>query len=396
MYDQARAAEAACGLNRRAFLGAAVLLPWVGAFGRAGDEGTPRLAAPSTGMILRQRQPENLEFPFNRLDRFLTPNDSFYVRNHFAAPKLNAATWRLRVEGAVNQPLELSLDDLKKLPSRSETVTLECAGNGRVFLVPRENGVLWESGAVSTAEWTGIPLAAVLQRAGLKDAAVEVVLEGADSGTVADPKSPGVIPFARSLPLEKARKPEVLLAYQMNGQPLPHAHGFPVRAVVGGWYGMASVKWLTRIVVTDRPYHGYYQTLDYAVFEKRDGLPTLTPITEMQVKASIARPAVLEVMAANRTYRVHGAAWAGENQVARVDVSTDGGTSWQSAKLVDKPVAFAWRLWEYEWRAPKDPGRHTLMARAADDRGRSQPMERDPGRRNYMISHVLPIEVEVR
>src|SRR5262249_36976692 len=171
----------------------------------------------SSGLVLRQRQPENLEFPFNTLGGFITPNESFYIRNHFAVPKIDLKTWKLKVEGAVKTSLGLSLDDLLKLESKTRAVTLECAGNSRGFLVPKENGVLWELGAVSTAKWRGVPLAAVLEKAGVKQGAVDVVLVGADSGAVADPKSPGAINFARSLPLEKARKDSVLLAYEMNG-----------------------------------------------------------------------------------------------------------------------------------------------------------------------------------
>jgi DMSO/TMAO reductase YedYZ molybdopterin-dependent catalytic subunit len=377
-------------LSRRSFLrasGAALLTAAsLGRFARAEP----------TGLGIRQMEPENLESPFAALDGLITPNERFYVRNHFAAPKLDADKWRLKVEGAVEKPLELTLDDVKKLPASTATVTLECAGNSRAFLVPKPSGVLWELGAVSTAEWTGTTLAAVLDRAGVKDGAVEVVLEGADSGEVRDPQSPGVIHFAHSLSLEKARKPEALLAWKMNGSELPAAHGFPLRAIVAGWYGMAAVKWLTRIVVTDKPYQGFYQSLDYATWKRVNGLPTLTPVTEMEVKSEIARPAFLEVVKAGSPYRVFGAAWAGESEVAKVECSTDGGKTWADAKLLDKAVPFAWRLWEYEWKVPAQAGRTVVMARATDKRGRTQPKEHSPDKRNYTISHVLPIEVEVR
>jgi DMSO/TMAO reductase YedYZ molybdopterin-dependent catalytic subunit len=329
-------------------------------------------------------------------DGFLTPNERFYIRNHFPMPKLDAGTWRLKVEGAVKMPLEIGYGELLKMAGVTRVVTLECAGNSRVFLTPKEKGVLWESGAAGTAEWQGVPLAALLERAGVSAGAVEVVLEGADAGAINDePKSPGVIPFARSLPLAKALKPEVLLAYKMNWAELPAAHGFPVRAVVAGWYGMASIKWLARIIVTDRPFQGYFQTLDYSYWERRDGMPYLTPITEMQVKAAVARPGVLEVVPAGKPYRVRGAAWAGESAVAKVEVSTDGGQTWAAAKLLDKPAPFVASRWEYEWK-PARAGRATVMARATDSRGRAQPLKRDPDRRNYMISHVLPVEVDVR
>jgi DMSO/TMAO reductase YedYZ molybdopterin-dependent catalytic subunit len=386
-------------LTRRSFLHTACLaaLPLTVSLARLARADPPASAAAFPGLILRQKEPANLEFPFPTLDRFLTPNERFYVRNHFAMPKLDAAKWTLKVEGAVERPLELSYDDLKKLPAKTLTATLECAGNSRVFLVPKPTGVLWELGAVGTAEWTGVPLAVVLDRAGIKAGAVEVILEGADSGEVKDPPtSPGVIHFARSLPLEKARKPEVLLAYRMNGEDLPAAHGFPLRGVVAGWYGMASVKWLTRLIVTERPYLGYYQSLDYATWQRVNGLPTLVPITSLEVKAEIARPALDEVVTAGGTYRVHGAAWAGESEVTKVEVSGDGGRTWAEAKLLDKAVPFAWRLWEYEWHTPAKPGRVTVMARATDQRGRVQPAQHDPDRRHYLVSHILPIDVEVK
>jgi DMSO/TMAO reductase YedYZ molybdopterin-dependent catalytic subunit len=349
-------------------------------------------------LLVRQADPVNLEFPFDSLSSFLTPNELFYVRNHFAAPALKEADWSLEVVGAVAKPLKLSYRDLTAgtdLKATKLPVTLECAGNGRSVLVPKAKGVPWELGAVSTAEWTGVTLDAVLTKAQVKPGAVEVVLEGADRAEVLnDPKPIGPINFARGLPLEKARKPEVLLAFRMNGQALPPAHGFPLRAVVAGWYGMASVKWLRRIVVTERPFRGYWQTTDYSVWETRDGLPVQVPITEMEVKASIARPAAGEVLPAGKAVRVHGAAWAGGAAVTKVEVSADGGKSWAAAKLLDRPVPWCWRLWEYTWEPAA--GTHVLLARARDDRGRVQPLTRDPDRRNYVVSHCVPTEVTVR
>jgi DMSO/TMAO reductase YedYZ molybdopterin-dependent catalytic subunit len=318
------------------------------------------------------------------------------VRNHFTAPKVDLRTFRLKVGGAVQKPLELSLEQLQELPSKTLTLTLECAGNGRAFLNPKTKGVQWQLGAVSTAEWTGVPLAAVLDKAGVKKGAVDVVLEGADTGEPKnDAKPAGVLHFVRALPLEKATKPEVLLAYKMNGETLPANHGFPLRAIVGGWYGMASIKWLSRVVVTDRPFAGFEQTIDYAIWERREGIPSLVPLREMEVKASLAQPVSGAVFARNEDCRVHGAAWTGESEVSKVDVSTDGGQSWHEAMLLGKAVPLAWRLWEYVWK-PARAGKHTLMARATDKRGRVQPMVRDSDRRNYAINFVLPVEVEVR
>lgn len=349
------------------------------------------------GLIIRQKQPENLEFPFSTLNDFITPNNRFYVRSHFPVPQLDRRTWRLRIEGAVERPAEISYDELLKLPSRTLPATLECAGNNRIFLVPATRGVQWESGAVSNAEWTGVSLSAVLARAGVLPSAVEVVLEGADRGEVGvEPKPAGPINYARGLPLAKALDKDVLLAYRMNNDELPAAHGHPLRAVVPGWYGMASVKWVTRILVTDRPFSGYYQTVDYSYWDRSNGQPVLRPLGEMQTKATIARPSVGEGVRANTSYPVYGAAWTGESEVTKVEVSTDGGAKWMLARLIDGPVRYAWRRWEYAWRTPPQPGRYTLIARATDARGGTQPTKHNPDYGNYVIRHILPIDIEVR
>ena len=182
----------------------------------------------------------------------------------------------------------------------------------------------------------------------------------------------------------------------MNGSELPPQHGFPVRAIVPGWYAMASIKWLRRIIITNRPFTGYYQTMDYAYWRRRGDIAELTPLTETQIKAQIAHPAEGEVVAANSNVRVRGAAWTSDGEITKVELSTDGGASWKEANLIDKAMPNAWRLWEFEWRTPAKSGKQTLVARASDSRGRTQPTERDPDRGTYMINHLLPIDVEVR
>ena len=347
-------------------------------------------------MIIREKEPANLEMPFGALDGFLTPNEQFYVRSHFPVPEVDLATWRLKIEGAIEQPREWSYDELRALAPTTVPATLECAGNSRVFLVPKVKGTQWELGAIGNAEWTGVSLGDLLRQAGVKTGAVEVILEGADNGAIAEPPRPaGRIHFARSVPLGKALD-DVLLAFAMNGERLTPAHGFPLRAIVPGWYGMAAIKWLQRIVVTDRPFNGYYQTVDYAFWEKGGTGPTLVPITEMQVKAAIARPGISEVIAAGSKYRVAGAAWTANAEIVQVELSTDGGKSWRAASLGEEKSRHCWRLWECDWETPRAPGRCILLARATDSRGRVQPMERDLDRGTYEINHCLPIEVEIR
>jgi DMSO/TMAO reductase YedYZ molybdopterin-dependent catalytic subunit len=347
------------------------------------------------GKIVRSEEPLNLEMPFGNLDGFITPTKSFYVRTHFPIPKIDKNKWRLRVEGEVQTPLEINYDELLKLESKKIPATLECAGNNRDFLEPKVKGVQWGLGAVGNAEWTGVPLSILLERAGIKPSAREVILEGSDRGKLEDLKGPrGDLNFARSIPLEKAR--DVLLAYKMNDVDLPTEHGFPVRAIVPGWYAVASIKWLQRIVLTDQPFKGYYQTLDYAFWKRRGDLAELVALSEMQIKAEIARPAKGETVPANSNVRAHGAAWTSDGEITKVEFSSDGGDTWNEAKLLGESKPATWRLWEFNWKTPARSGNATLIARATDSKGRTQPMERDPDRGTYMINHLLPIAVEVR
>lgn len=348
-------------------------------------------------MIIREREPLNLEMPFGSLDGFITPVEQFFVRSHFELPDIDVTTSRLKIEGEVETPLELTYGELRKMKTHTLPVTLECAGNGRAFLAPQVKGAQWERGAVGNAEWTGVRLADVLQLTGVKDSAREVIFEGADKGEIKEPPGPaGKIHFARSVPLAKACD-DVLLAFQMNGAELTPAHGFPLRAVVPGWYGVASVKWLTRIMVTSKPFQGYYQTIEYSSWETGPHAPALIPITGMQVKAEIARPGFAEAVSAGEHYLVTGAAWTSEAAVImKVEVSTDGGATWQKARLLGDAVRHAWRLWEFDWEVPSSPGKAMLIARATDSEGRTQPLKRDEDRGSYMINHLTPIEVEVR
>jgi DMSO/TMAO reductase YedYZ molybdopterin-dependent catalytic subunit len=348
------------------------------------------------GLIIRQREPRNLEFPFSRLESYLTPVESFYVRSHFHAPALQRDAYRLAVEGVVTNPLSISYDELKRLPATTAVATLECAGNSRIFLVPQKPGAQWELGAVGNAEWTGVPLATILNRAGLSGDACEVVLEGADRGAAPEkPAPPGTIPYSRSVSLDKALD-DVLIAYAMNGVDLPQDHGFPVRAIVPGHYGMASVKWLTRVVVLREPFHGYWQTTDYGYWDELDGISVRRPLSDVKLKSAIARPRTLEVVPRGQRYEVYGAAWSGGADVVAVEVTTDGGRTWAEANFLDPIRPNAWRRWRYEWQTPDDAGGCTLMSRATDASGASQPDRFDERYFNYVVHHTLPIEVVVR
>ena len=346
--------------------------------------------------IVQGTDPLNLETRFESLESFITPTESFYVRTHFPIPSMERDAWWLKVEGDVKNPFTINYEELLELEAVTTPVTLECAGNNRSLLDPKVKGVQWGLGAVGTAEWTGVPLSVLLDRAKVKAHGREVILEGRDYGTLEDPKSPpGELTFARSIPLSKAQQ-DVLLAYKMNGEDLPPENGFPVRAIVPGWYAVASVKWLQRVIVTNEVFTGYYQTIDYAYWNRREQIAERTPLTELQVKAQIARPAQGETVSANSNVRVYGAAWTSDCDIAKVELSADGGATWNDVKLLGDARPNAWRLWEFDWQTPSTPGEQMLIARATDLFGRTQPVQRDPDRGTYMINHLLPITVEVK
>jgi DMSO/TMAO reductase YedYZ molybdopterin-dependent catalytic subunit len=300
------------------------------------------------------------------------------------------------MDGAVKKPFAITLNELKNLPAKTIVATLECAGNSRVFLVPQKPGAQWELGAVGNAEWTGVPLATLLDRAGLNRNAREVVLEGADRGLPAEqPRPPEPISYSRSVPLDKALN-DVLLAYAMNGSDLPQDHGFPVRAIVPGHYGMASVKWLTHVRVLEEQFQGYWQTTDYGYWDEVGGIPVRRPLSQMRVKSEIARPRTLEVLPKGRPYTVYGAAWCGTGDVVSVELTTDGGQSWANAKFLDPVRPYGWRRWSYDWETPDRPGRFTLKSRAKNAAGESQPDGFDERYFSYGVNYTLPIEVVVQ
>ncbi|WMT77471.1 sulfite oxidase [Bradyrhizobium sp. Ash2021] len=348
------------------------------------------------GLIIRQKGPNNLEMPFDQLGDFITPSELFYIRSHFPTPELDPLAYRLSISGAVRNELSLSYADIRAMPSRTCVATLECAGNSRVFMVPPVPGAQWQLGAVGNAEWTGVPLSILLERAGLADEVCELVLEGADRGVPKEePKPPGPISYARSIPRTKAMESDVLIAYQMNGQDLTPDHGYPLRAIVPGHYGMASVKWLTDIVATTQPFQGYWQTSDYGYWDDSEGTPVRRPLAEMKLKSQIARPRVYETLEPNRSYTIFGAAWAGDTDVAEIWISLDGGASWVQGDFVDPINRHAWRRWKYDWITPAQPGGYTLLARAVGADQRGQPDAHNPNFGSYVIDHPLPIEVFV-
>jgi DMSO/TMAO reductase YedYZ molybdopterin-dependent catalytic subunit len=336
--------------------------------------------------------PENSEMPLESVHGWVTPNRLFFVRDHFREPAVDRRTWKLQVTGCVDSPFELNWDELLAMPQRSVFATVECAGNGRSFLSERQPGVQWGAGAIGHAEWTGVPVRDVLERGRIRPGAVEVLFQGADRGSEAD--HPETMAFARSLPMSKALDRDTLLVTRMNGEFLTPSHGAPVRLFVPGWYGVASVKWLERIEALDQTFRGYYQSVKYTVQRRSasGGLETVV-VGPMEVKAEVVRPA--EGASLNvGTNRVFGVAWAGEEAVSAVEVSTDGGRTWLRANLLTTPARYCWTLWEYLWEVA-DEGEYTLLVRAISAGGRVQPIEHDPRNGGYLIHHSRPRNVRI-
>ena len=324
------------------------------------------LIQPGHRLIIVKADPFNAEAARPALRAEIT--EPHFVRAHFGVPALRRAH-RLQIGGEVKRALRLTLDQLKTFGRRELTVTLECAGNNRLDMSPLPPGEPWHEGALSTARWAGVSLAAVLERAGLAPDAVQVAFEGADRGTPDGEGAPHGIAFQRALPIEKALDPDTLLALEMNGAPIPERHGAPLRLIVPGWYGMASVKWLERIEVLRDPFEGWFQD-DRYVYAHGDDQPT-EPVAEMRCKSIVTRPEPGAILRRG-SLPIRGWAWSGSAEVAGVEISIDGSEQWQAAQL-DEPLGrYAWRAWKLTCRI-EEPGRHTIRARALDAAGNRQP-----------------------
>jgi DMSO/TMAO reductase YedYZ molybdopterin-dependent catalytic subunit len=350
-------------------------------------------------MIVRSARPEDLEMPLDGFNTWLTPVERFFVRSHVYTPVVDAGKWRLEIQGQVRKRLTLELAELKRFPRVELAGVLECAGNGRGLFRPTVPGIPWEYGAVGNAVWAGARLRDVLEKTGLAASAREILFDGADLpiGTMPD--------FRRSIPLSKALHEDTLLAYEMNGRPLPRAHGFPLRAVAPGWAGDCWVKWITGIEVLDREYDGFFMRTAYRIpkrpvkpGEAVDPVETV-PVTELKVKSVIASPRDGAGLAVRRPCTISGAAWSGEALVTKVEVSADGGRSWFPAELSrasrpgQLPGRYGWRLWTAQW-TPATPGPHLLMARATDASGAAQPLEIPWNPSGYLGNAVHRIRVE--
>ncbi|MBI2866401.1 MAG: sulfite oxidase [Chloroflexi bacterium] len=327
--------------------------------------------------------PPVYESPLELLQGLTTPIPLFFLRNHGATPRIDDREWRLRVEGdAVERPLELTYEDILALPSRSVLRWVECAGNGRSFFSLFQgrpaSGGQWRLGAISVAEWAGVPLANVLEMAGVKNNAVDVLLEGGDGPKV-----------RRPIPLEKALDAGTLLAYAMNGEPLPPDHGFPLRAIVPGWVGVSNIKWLVRIEVSSQKVQTPFNTSSYIL----DGpdYPEKPAVTLQTLKSAVALP--WEGTLPRGRHTVRGFAWSPHGRIARVEYSLDGGKTWGTARLEEPNLPYVWVRWSFPWEAPL--GRHTIMTRATDEAGNTQPDSVLWNAQGYLYNAVVPHPVQV-
>ncbi|MGT2463190.1 sulfite oxidase [Sinomonas atrocyanea] len=340
---------------------------------RRHETAAPAPNPPSTGPLTAEELElarRNHSAPLEALRWPLTPPGLHYTVVHFDIPYLDPETWRLRIHGAVEHPLELTLSDLRRRPRRTAAVTLECAGNGRGRLEPRPPSIPWDTGAVGTAEWTGTPLAPILEEAGLAAEAIDLVFIGADRGVQGGLEQD----YARSLTADEAMDEHVLLAYEMGGQPLPPQHGYPLRLLVPGWYGMASVKWLTSIEVLDRPAHAFQNERTYRYSQGAEDPGE--PVTRMRVRSLLVPPGMPDFFTRRRSLdagptMLRGRAWSGEGPVVRVEVAIDG--VWTDAHVEPPTGEHAWQEFSVVWVAV--PGPHMLASRATDAAGRVQPLE---------------------
>ncbi|HEX8098688.1 MAG TPA: sulfite oxidase [Actinomycetota bacterium] len=351
------------------------------------------LAAPGQGIteVELAQATRNRGMPLEAMRYDITPVGLHYLLIHFDIPLIDPAAWRLRVRGHVQRELQLTLDDIRARPSTTIPVTMECAGNGRARLSPRPISQPWLNEAIGTAQWTGTPLNGVLEDAGLQPGTVEVVFTGADHGREGDVE----LDYARSLPVDDAIRSEVLLVYEMNGRPLEPQHGFPVRLLVPGWYGMTSVKWLERIEAVTEPFAGYHQAVAYHYQQSEED--TGSRVTRIRPRALMVAPGFPSFPERQRYVEagpvsLFGRAWSGSGLVTGVEVGVDG--EWFQAKLSEPVGEWAWRGWTYEWVA--EPGEHVLACRATDASGDSQPVEQPWNLQGMGNNLVQEVHVTVR
>lgn len=391
-------------VSRRAFLGR--LLGGVAATWAAGylspeflwGQTIEQEPQSSSGLITRVTRPFDAETSVQEFASYLTPNELFFVRSHFGPPPLEQVTenvWRLRVRGLVDQPLDLTLKELAQFETVSLTAVVQCSGNGRAYHRPRAPGVQWERGAVGNAKWTGVRLRDVLTRAGVQSSTRHLQMLGADRPVAATTPL-----FLRSIPIEKALHPDTLLATHMNEEPLPLLHGAPLRLIAPGWMADACIKWLTDLTLQAEEAKGYYMETAYRhpVHPVEPGTAVsprdMKPVEAMVVKSLIVSPAN-GTMLKQGPVMIEGVAWTGEGKVNIVEVSVDDGQRWEKVRLVGEDVPYGWRQWQFVWQ-PQQAGTRTILARATDDHGQTQPMASPWNPGGFLWNGVDRVQVEVK
>ena len=351
------------------------------------------------GMLVHNTRPVNGEFPPHLLDDDITSSPRHFVRNNGLVPdrakSKDILGWKLTMDGEVHQKLELSMADLRGMPSVTMPALVECGGNGRGNFVPKVRGNPWDRGAVACSEWTGVPLRELLNRAGLKDSAVYTAHYGEDPPIGKNP------PFSRGIPIDKAMEAHTLIAYQMNGKDLTALNGYPCRLVVPGWIGSCSEKWLNRIWIRDQVHDskkmkGYaYRVPKYPVIPgSKPPKSDMAIATAWKIKSLITRPQADAKFAIGQAIKVRGHAWAGEDKVRKVLVSTDYGLTWKKAKLTRPPAKYAWYTWESE-ASFGGKGYYEIWARAYDNKGSTQPVRQPWNPKGYLgnVIHRIPVLV---
>lgn len=371
-------------ISRRELLGAAAAAGFVSRARGAAD-------TDASLMIVRSPRPTDLEMPLSGFNDAITPIERFFVRCHTYTPHVELKSWDLKIAGVVNKPVTLTMTDLRKMPRVELVGVTECAGNGRSFYQPHVPGTQWAYGSVGNGRWSGVRLKDVLAKAGVKDPAKHILFSGADEplGKMEH--------FRRSITIEKAMDPDTMLAFEMNGQPIPVQHGFPLRLIPPGWAGDSWVKWVTNIEVLDHEFDGFWMKSAYRHPTKPVAPGTavdasqMVPVTDLNVKSVIATPLAGPV--AGLPVKISGAAWSNASPVTSVDVSVDGGKTWTAATLGKDLGRYSWRLFEYSW-TPRAEGEYTVMSRARNTAGAVQPLEQEWNPSGYLwnVAQRVPVQ----
>lgn len=336
--------------------------------------------------------PEIQGTPIHFLNEWITPEEFFFLRNHYPYPPITPISFIVEFVGSLKKQSYFHFNELLQMPSKTIVLPLECSGNRRNEFEPPTFGTQWNDGAISQGMWRGVPLQYLLSMVGVEETAYDVVFEGQDSGKIAGLE--GDHTFARSLPIKKAMHPDIIIAYELNGKPIPYKHGYPLRLIVPEWYAMASVKWLKRVIVIDQPFEGPYQKLDYHYFPYEDSNVNGVPVTIMKVNSIIQQPLPQSTKDAGR-HQIFGIAWTGAGTIEKVEISFDNGINWEKTEVTENPdETYSWVFWSYVWNA-YIKGKYTIMVRATDSNGRTQPFEVEWNRLGYGYNGVSTINCEI-